>query len=255
MRRAIAVESLKLRRSMVATVTAVFVVVFTPLLCIGFLAIAHSGGAGSAALKAQAMVTGEGWDGYLGVLGQVTAVAMFIGPGIVVTWSFGREHSDRTFPSLFALPVSRRSIATSKFLVLTVWGLALTVLLLAAATVAGLVAQVGPLGSIDLLPRLVRLGVAGFLTCLLALTVGYVASIGRGYLPAFAALILLTMITQIAVLLGTGGWFPYAAPGLYALAGTDGIPEISPLQLAAVPVTVAIVAWLTVQWWQHAEVS
>jgi ABC-2 type transport system permease protein len=253
-KRALAVEHLKLRRSMVVVVTTVFVVVFIPLLCVGFVAIAKRGGAGAAALKAQAMVVGEGWEAYIGVLGQMVSVAMFIGPGMVVTWAFGREHSDRTFPSLFALPVSRRSIAAAKLVVLAGWGLALVVLLLLGSVVAGLLAGVGPLDGVDLIPRLARLGLAGFLTALLALTIGFVASIGRGYLPALGAMILLTVMAQIAVLLGTGGWFPYATPGLYALAGADGIPEVSALQLLLVPVTVGIVAWLTVRWWERAEV-
>lgn len=255
MKRALAVEHLKLRRSMVAVVTTVFVVVFIPLLSIAFVAIAKSGGAGAAALKAQAMVVGEGWEGYIGLLGQMVSVAMFIGPGMVVTWAFGREHSDRTFPSLFALPVSRRSIAAAKFVVLAGWSLVLVVLLLLGSVVAGLLAGVGPLDDVELLPRLARLGFAGFLTALLALTIGFVASVGRGYLPALGAMILLTMITQIAVLFGTGGWFPYATPGLYAMAGADGIPEVSALLLLLVPVTVGIVVWLTVRWWERAEVA
>jgi ABC-2 type transport system permease protein len=252
--RAITVELLKLRRSMVPLVTTILVVVSIPAICVGFIAIARSGGAGAAALKAQALVVGEGWDGYLGLLGQMVAVAMFIGPGVVVTWAFGREHTDRTFPSLFALPVSRRSIAAAKFLVLAGWGLALTALLLLSAFLAGLLAGVGPLDGTHLVPRMVRLGGAGFLTALLALTLALVASAGRGYLPAVGALILLTMVTQIAVLFGTGGWFPYAAPGLYALAGAEGIPEITPLQLLLVPATTLTVAWATVSWWDRAEV-
>ena len=178
---------------------------------------------------------------------------MFIGPGVVVAWAFGREFSDRTFPSLFGLPVSRGSIATAKFIVLACWGLVLTVLTLVATVLVGLVALGSPAG-IDLAGWLSRLLVAGFLTSMIALTIGFVASVGRGYLPAFGALILLTMITQIAVLFGTGGWFPYAAPGLYALAGAAGVAEVSVVQLLLVPIWTVFVGWLTVRWWNHAEV-
>lgn len=255
MKRALDVEYLKLRRASVVAWTTGLVVLFVPLLCVGFVAIAERGGAGAAALKAQAMVVGEGWEAYLGLLGQVVSVAMFIGPGVVVTWAFGREHSERTFPSLFALPVPRQSIAAAKFLVLVGWTLVLMALLLVSSVVVGLIAGVGPVEEVSIFATLPRLGFAGFLTGLLALTLGLVASVGRGYLPAFGALILLTVTTQIAVLLGTGGWFPYAAPGLFALAGVDGIPAVSTIQLLLVPATVGLVAWLTMRWWARAEVT
>jgi ABC-2 type transport system permease protein len=254
MRRAITVELLKVRRSPVVLMTTLLIVIGVPLLCLGFLMVAVHGGAGAAALKAQAMVVGEGWEAYLGLLGQMLAVTMFIGPGVVVAWAFGREFSDRTFPSLFALPVSRGSIATAKFVVLFLWGLLLTTLTLLTSVIVGLIAVVDSTGETDLLVGLGRLFVAGVLTATIALTIGLVASMGRGYLPAIGAIILLTAAAQIAVLFGTGGWFPFAAPGLFAVAGTEGVLEVSALQLLLVPATALVVAWLTVRWWERAEV-
>lgn len=254
MRRAITVEALKVRRSMVVRITTALIVALVPFLCLAFVKVAENGGAGAVAAKAEAMVQGEGWDAYLGALGQMVSVVLFIGPGLVAAWAFGREFTDRTFPSLFALPVSRGSTAVAKFVVLLCWGLIVTVLLLAAAVLVGLVSNVGPLGDVDLVARLGRLAVAGWLTSVISLTVAFVASVGRGYLPAIGALILLTMITQVAVLFGTGGWFPYAASGLYAVAGMEGVAEVNAIQLLLVPVTTVAVAWLTVRWWDQAEV-
>lgn len=247
------VELLKIRRSPVVLTTTVLMVVLVPLLCLGFIAIAKGGGAGAAALKAQAMVVGEGWDAYLGLLGQMLAVTMFIGPGVVVAWAFGREFSDRTFPSLFAMPVSRGSTAGAKFIVILAWGVAVTILLLVAALLAGLVTGVGPFDPADTLASLARLALAGFLTVTIALTVALVASVGRGYLPAIGAIVLLTMAAQVAVLFGTGGWFPYAAPGLYAVEGASSVAEVNAIQLVLVPVTSAAIAWLTVRWWDRTE--
>jgi ABC-2 type transport system permease protein len=255
MRRAIMVEMLKLRHSPVVWTTTLLVVLLVPPLCLGFVAAASGNMSGALGAKAEAMVTGEGWDGYLNLLAQIAAVTLFIGPGVVVSWAFGREHAEHTFPSLFALPVSRRAIATAKVLVLAAWGCMLTVLLLATSVATGLIANVGPLGDVDLLARLARLGLAGVLTTIIALTVGLVASVGRGYLPAIGAIILLTMAAQVAVLFGTGGWFPYASPGLFAMAGADGIPTINTIQLLLVPITVVAAGWATAAWWQHAEVS
>lgn len=254
MKQALAVEFLKFRRSAVVVSTTVLIVAGVPLLCLGFLAVAESGGAGAAALKAQAMVVGEGWEGYLSLLGQMVAVTMFIGPGVVVAWAFGREFADRTFPSLFALPVSRGSTAVAKFIVLLAWGWTLTALLLLAAMIGGVIAGIGPVDELDA-GSLGRLFLAGLLTASIALTIGLVASVGRGYLPAIGAIILLTAAAQISVLFGTGGWFPYAAPGLFAVAGAEGVDEVSALQLLLVPLTTLVLGWLTVHWWQRAEVA
>jgi len=219
------------------------------------VAVAGGDGAGAVALKARAMVVGDGWNAYLGLVAQIMAVTMFIGPGVVVAWAFGREYVDRTFPSLFALPVSRGAIAAAKFIVLLGFSLVLTVVLLAVVVVAGLVAKVGPPAQVDLLGRVGRLFLSGFLSAMISLTIGLVASLGRGYLPAIATIILLTMCSQIAVLFGGGAWFPFAAPGLYALAGTAGVVHVSGVQLLLVPLATLVTAWLTVRSWNRAEVA
>jgi ABC-2 type transport system permease protein len=83
---------------------------------------------------------------------------------------------------------------------------------------------------------------------------GFVASLGRGYLPAIGVLGVIVAITQVAVLFGTGGWFPFAVPGLMAVAGAEGIPEPTALQVLLVPAVAAVGIWLTIHWWHHAEV-
>ena len=254
-RRALVVEMMKVRRSPVPLTTATLIVALVPLMCLGFLALSQSGGLGPAAAKAQGMIVGEGWEAYIGLLGQMLAVTLFIGPGVVVAWAFGREFADRTFPSLFALPVSRGAIAAAKFLVLLVWGVVLTLLVLGVALAAGLAAGVEGRGDIDLVAEFGRLLLAGALTIAMALTIGLVASLARGYLAAIGAIILLTMAAQIAVSLGTGGWFPFASPGLLAVAGADGVPPVTPAQLALVPVTALAAAIATTRWWSTTEVT
>lgn len=254
MRRALRVELMKMRRSLVVGVTTGLIVVLVPALSVAFTAVAENGGAGAVALKAKALIQGEGWDAYVGVLAQLIAVAMFIGPGVVVAWAFGREYVDRTFPSLFALPVSRGATAAAKFLLLLAWGAILSTLVITSAAVVGVATHVGTFEA-DHLAGLARLGLAGFLSAGISLTVGLVASVGRGYLPAIGALILLTMSAQVAVLFGTGGWFPYAAPGLYAVSGAGGADTVDAVQLLLVPIITLMVAWATVRWWSHAEVA
>lgn len=243
-----------LRRSPVTATATALMIVLLPAMALGFYSVAQRGGTGPLAQKASAFLVGDGWEGYLGGVDQIAAVAMFLGPGVVVTWAFGREHVDRTFPSLFSLPVSKASIAGAKFLVLVGWVAVLSILLVIVAFGLGLVAGVGPLQPVVIGPALLRLFAVALSASVLSLTIGLVASVGRGYLPAVGALILIVATTQVAILFGTGGWVPFAVPGLMAVSGTEGAPELSPLQIALVPGATSVVVWLTVRWWRRAEV-
>lgn len=252
--RAVRVEWWKLKRSPV-TVTATFLmVVLLPAMALGFYSVAQRGGTGPLAQKASAFLVGDGWEGYLGGVDQIAAVAMFLGSGIVVAWAFGREFADRTFPSLFALPTSRVVIAGAKFFVLAGWIALLSLLVVAVSLGIGLVASVGRLEIGVIGPGLLRLLGVATAASVLGLTMGFVASVGRGYLPAVGALIVTIAAAQISVLFGTGGWFPFAVPGLIAVSGSESAPALSPMQIALVPVAAGVGMWLTVRWWRLAEV-
>lgn len=251
MSHALRVEWRKLRRSTVPATATLCMVALLPLVALGFYRVAQNGGAGPLAQKAGALLVGEGWEGYLGVVGQIAAVAVFLGAGIVVAWAFGREHVDRTFSALFALPISRSSIAAAKLVVLTGWAIVLSVMVVSVAF--GLGAAAGVEGETTW-RGLLTLLVVTLSAAILAISLAFVASIGRGYLAAVGTLILIVAAAQVAVLFGTGQWFPYAVPGLLAVAGSEGIPVPGIIQMALVPLTGGIGAWLTVRWWRNAEV-
>lgn len=254
MRAAFRVEYWKMTRSRVTLVTTVLMGVLLPAMGLAFYSVAQSDGIGALADKAAALLIGEGWGGYLGSVGQIAAVAIFLGAGVVVAWAFGREHVDRTFPSLFALPVPRATVAIAKFVVLAMWLVALAILVGIVALALGLLTNVGPTEWTVIVPELTRLlGItlgAGFLS----LTMGYVASVGRGYLPAVAAMIVIIAVAQVAVLFGTGGWFPFAVPGLLAVAGAEGAPELNVAEIGLMFVVALGGVWATVWAWRKAEV-
>lgn len=253
MTRALRVEWWKLKRSPVALTATLLMVILLPLMAIGFYSVAQGGGPGALGQKAGALIVGDGWEGFLGAVDQIVAVAGFIGAGVVVAWVFGREHSDRTFASLFALPVSRSIIATAKFIVLICWVAVLALLVVGVTALVGMVAGVGPLEAGVIVPGLLGLFTIAISTGMLALSIGLVASVGRGYLPAIGALIVIVAVAQIAVLLGTGGWFPYAVPGLMAVAGAEGVPALNWAQMALVPVLAGVAILATLAWWQRSD--
>lgn len=252
---ALRVEWLKFRRSPVVMVATVLMAVLLPAMGLGIFSVASTQAVGPMAAKVQGLLIGEGWNAYLGGVAQIAAAAVFVGAGVVAAWTFGREHADRTFPSLFALAVSRSSIASAKFVILACWVFGLAIAVGLVSTVVGIAGAVGEAGGTELAAPALRLMFVVAATGVLATAAGYVASVGRGYLPAIGAIIVVVAIAQISVLFGAGGWFPFAVPGLVAITGSEAAPSLSVAQVALVPVVALTVMWLTVRWWDRAEVA
>lgn len=255
MRQAIRVEWWKVRRSRVTLVATALMAVLLPAMGIGFYWVAVNGGNGAIAEKAEAFLIGQGWEGYLSLVAQIAAVALLLGTGVVVAWVFGREYIDRTFPSLFARVVSLRTIAVAKYAVMTAWVATLALVVCLATLLLGVVGSVGPFEMGVLVAGAGRLFLVALAAGVLGLTLGLVASVGRGYLPTIGALIVIIAASQVAVLFGTGGWFPYAVPGLLAVAGAERVPELTPIQVSLVPAAALLAAWMTVWWWDNSEVA
>lgn len=252
MREALSVEFLKLRRSPVAWTAGWLLVVLIPALCFGLVSVVEGSGDGLLAEKVRALVSGTGWVAYSGLLDQFAASALFVGVGIVVIWCFGREFSDRTVGSLFALPTSRRSIAGAKLIVVAGWSFFVSTMVVVVAFGFGLAGDLGPLDSAAL-EEMTGVLIVALLTSLLASTLAIPASMGRGYLPAIGAMVLIMMTAQMAVLFEAGAWYPFAAPGLWAVSGNQGELLVTLPQLAMVPALALVGAGVTVRWWQDFE--
>lgn len=252
MREALSVEFLKLRRSPVAWTAGVLLVLLIPLLCFGLVSVVEGSGGGLLAEKVRALVSGTGWVAYGGLLDQFVASALLVGVGIVVIWCFGREFSDRMVGSLFALPTSRGMIAAAKLIVVAGWSVLVSTSVVLVAFGLGLAGDLGPLDAFALEEMGDVLAVA-LLTSLLASTLAFPASVGRGYLPAIGVMVLILMTAQMAVLFQAGAWYPFAAPGLWAVSGNQGEALVTLPQLALVPVLALIGAGVTIRWWRHFE--
>ena len=184
MRAAIRVEWLKLRRSRISLLTATLVGIGVPALTAGFLAAATRGPADTPlAIKVNAMLIGERWTAYLGMLAQILSVMSFLGVGFVVAWCFGREFTDHTITGLYALPTSLTTIAAAKYTVLLTWSLALSFITLAAAFALAPLAGL-PAPTADAFEPAAKVLVVGVNGALLAYPLAFIASAGRGYLPA-----------------------------------------------------------------------
>lgn len=249
------VETLKLRRSAVARTAALVLVVGSTVMTAAFTAVGLGNGDSQMAVKVRPMLHGTGWEAYLGMLAQIMSVATLLSVGIVVTWTVGREFTDGTIASLQALPTSPADIAWAKLATVMLGAAGCAVASLALALPLGLAIGLEPPEGAATVDALRVLAVT-LLTALLTLPLAVVASVRRGYLPGVGALLALVVVTQIATVAGAGGWFPWAAPGLWAgMGGPAAANAVTPLQLLlAVPMG-AIGAVGTVWWWSTAELQ
>lgn len=215
---ALAAETRKALASRVLRTTAVITVV-----AVAVLATTLSGAARAEneqiLTQLGPLAGASGWQLLTGITAQVTAAGFLLASGITLSWLFGREFTDGTISGLFALPVSRPALALAKLTVHLLWvGVVSGVL---TATILGCGLALG-FGEVDagVLTRLLRQGLLGLLTGLLAAPAAWAATLGRGPLPGIAAAlgVLITGQVSAIALPGLAGWIPLAAPALWALS-------------------------------------
>jgi len=193
------------------------------------------------------------WPSYIGLLTQMISALGLIGFGFLASWVFGREYSDRTVKDLLALPFPRSYIVVSKFIVVAVWGILLSLLLLAASLLIGwLIGLTG--GSNEILTHGVyAFTITALLTLLLTTPVAFFASYGRGYLPPMGFVILTLVLGQFVVAVGLGPYFPWDIPGLYSVAASAGGSLPGAISYLILALTCIIGLLATYAWWRYAD--
>ena len=249
-------ETLKMRRSKVPLFSALGFAIM-PLAGGLFMIILKDPEAAKAmgliSAKAQLMVGVADWPAYLNFMAQAVAAGGLIIFSIITTWVFCREFSDHTVKELLALPTSRETIVTAKFVVIGVWSLAVTLFMFGISLAIGQLIVL-PGWSTELLWT-TFIGIMGcaLLTLGLIPFVAFIASTGRGYLASFGWIILTMILAQFAAIMGWGDWFPWAVPALFV-----GIAGPRAEQLGLHSYVVVILASLlglaaTYWWWRNAD--
>jgi ABC-2 type transport system permease protein len=247
---AVRTELTKLLHSTVVRATTILLLLGITAICSSLLLAVDTTDPQLAA-KLGPLIDPGGWAGYLNVAAQVTSAASLLGYGAVLSWSFGREFGDGTITGLFALPVSRPTLAAAKLLVYLVWSMLVAAGLLLFLVLAGLACGLGPVPSASM-SAIGRQFVLAVLTAAIATPVAWAATLGRSVLAGIAVAIGILVISQVSVIAGAGGWFPFAAPALWAVSdGTDvSLPQLS----LVLPVTLLGIA-LAIRSWQHLELD
>ncbi len=252
---AIWAESLKVRKSKMLWLSILAAIFMAAMM--GFLMFIAknpelAGKMGLLGTKSSIMQNAD-WPAYMGLLTQVISALGLIGFGFLASWIFGREYSDRTVKDLLALPLPRSYIVISKIIVVAVWGVLLSLILLAVALVIGLLVGLTG-GSNDIILN----GVYAFIiTALLALLltspVAFFASYGRGYLPPMGFVILTLLMGQFSVAVGVEPYFPWAIPGSYSVAVITGGAQLGAISYIILVLTCLIGLAATFAWWRYAD--
>lgn len=246
---ALAVEARKIVASRVVHTTTVLIVVGVAVLASSFTLAADAGNE-QALAQLGPSADAQGWDRLVGVASQITAAAGLLGFGVVLSWSVGREFAEGVVVGLFALPTPRSCIVAAKLIVFAAWAAAVAMLLAVFVATLGLVLGTGPLDG-SAISALARLAALAVLTGLLAVPTAWAATLGRGLLPGIATAVGMVVLAQIAVVAGTGAWFPIAAPALWATAAAS----VSPAQLALVAVIPLGFGTLTISAWNRLQLD
>lgn len=194
------------------------------------------------------------WTVYLqNVVFMFSSVFGIIGFGAVVSWTFGREYTDRTFKDLLALPVSRGTIVMAKSAVAASCCFILALITFGFAIMTGFIAGMQGFSTVEVKHYLIQLLIAVCLHVVLCGPVAFIASASRGYLMPIGFAFTTLMVALIAGSTPLGAYLPWSIPALQ-LAGSS----ISAFPLNAVSYMIPVIAGTaglaaTWAWWRSAD--
>jgi ABC-2 type transport system permease protein len=250
-------EILKIRRSKVFPISIYFFIFIGFMMgMIMFLSMHPEIANRSSTMNMKTSFLGAfGWRAYFNLLMQLILTVMVIGSGVITSWVFGREFSDKVVKDLLALPVRRSTIILSKLVVLFFWCIILSVIVLMAAMITGFAIKLPGWTEVELFPFLKTYLVCALLNTLLITPVAFVASAGRGYMLPISFVILVMILTQLLflVLPGFSVCFPWALPGLYSRVAGIAIPSPGLISYILYGITVLAGIFGTLAWWQYAD--
>ena len=203
--------------------------------------------------KASMLELGPNWKNYFALLMQGISGFGLIGIGFVTSWVFGREFSEHTVKDILVVPISRAFIVYSKFIVVVIWSVILSVFYFAFGLIIGFLIGLPDLSSKILSQYAFRYYITTFLILLLSTPVAFLASYSRGYIIPLGFVILTLLLASFIDMVGLGPYYPWAIPGLY---GTPGATEDLQLNISSYIIlicTCLVGLYATIAFWRYAD--
>lgn len=242
------IECRKLYAAPVARTAALAVLVVATATSAGGYAAAIHAPDSDMGRKAAAMLTGTGWDAYLGLSALSLGITLLLAAGIVIAWAVGREFTDGTIVGLFAIASSRGSVAGAKIAACCTWGAALVLTQSTTSVLAGISLGLPALGA---LRGWLTMLVSGSCVLISILPVAWIATRWRGYLAGIGATLAVLVVTNLASGFGFGKCLPWAIPTLWA----SGDPTV-PTAALTIPLAVGVLGgWATISSWNHLQLG
>lgn len=208
---ALAVEFLKFRQSRVGRIGSAMYLVGTVCL-LGVVTFGLRTGNEQLIAKAGPGVT-QDWAGLMVIAQQLVTAGGLLTAGVVLTWLFAREFSDRTLPILLVATVTRFQVAAAKLAVFVGWAASISAAVTVVVYVFGLVLGYVP----DW--RLAAVWAHGMAAMLCAAPVAWVATHFRSLLAGVGATVVLLVALQVLALAGVPVTLAWCLPTLAAPGG------------------------------------
>lgn len=203
--------------------------------------------------KAQMLAGTADWTTFFSVITQAVAVAGAILFAILTGWVFGREYSDRTAKELLALPVSRSTIISVKFVLLAIVSLGMSLWVFLLGLFVGNLVDIPGYSVVLLRTAFVDTLGTALLTVALIPFVAFVSSFGKGYMPAFGWAVFTVAIAQIAAITGWGDWLPWSVPAMFSGAAGPRAEMLGAHSYILVLLSSATGLFITFYWWLFAD--
>jgi ABC-2 type transport system permease protein len=188
------------------------------------------------------------WALYLADILKTFTALLVIGFAFTTCWVFGREYTDKTINDLLVKPVSKLSVAVSKFAVIFLWNSLLTILMFMAVVLLGVYFDLDD-GTAILVSRYFLMFMATSLLTMFVSTVSsFMANVTKGYLAPIGLIFLIVLIINVVDNLGLSAYIPWTIPGLLI---TDGV--LRPISILILTITGVIGFAGTTAWWRFAE--
>jgi ABC-2 type transport system permease protein len=250
-------EILKVRKSKIFYATVLFFAFISVIMGLMMFLLQHPEILNRSEIMAAkaSIIAKADWKNYLALQNQMILSIGTMGFGLVASWVFGREYSDRVIKDILALPVSRTNIVNAKIVVSLLWSLVLSITLYVVGILVGLIINIPDWSFDELKSGIVTFFSSAILNMLLITVVAFVASIGKGYILPLVFTIISLIMTQF-VFMGVPEfaiYFPWGFPAIISGVAGDTVPQSNVVSYVIFFITVISGYLATIFWWKYAD--